>query len=116
MNKDHFQITALEALPDFRLRLTYVDGQSFDVSLQAWIKSTKALRALKDASLFAKAKIGEAGPSVDWMDGIDVHGGDHRPVGFQSAQAIGHQIHHEPGLGRQTGWRRVPQGDDRISR
>ena len=67
MSKDHFRLTAVETLSDYQLRLTYADGQTFDVNLQAWIKPTKALRALKDASLFAKARVGAHGRSVDWI-------------------------------------------------
>ena len=34
MSKDHFRLTALKALPDCQLRLTYADGQTFDVNLR----------------------------------------------------------------------------------
>ena len=73
MSKDHFRLTRLEALRGYQLRLTYADGQTFDFDLQAWIKSTKALRALKDSSLFAKAKLGTHVRSVDWIrDELDL--------------------------------------------
>ncbi len=30
MSKDHFVLTAVHCLPDYSLRLTYADGQTFD--------------------------------------------------------------------------------------
>ncbi len=92
MTKDHFQIAALEALPDLQLRLTYADGQTFNVNLQPWIKSTRALRALKDASVFAKAKIGMAGRSVDWIDdGLDLGSDNLRNLATEQLGGIGHE-------------------------
>jgi len=46
MSRDHFQLTAVQALPDSRLRLTYADGQSFEVDLRQWIASSTVLRPL----------------------------------------------------------------------
>ncbi len=37
MSKNHFQFTAAEALPNYRLRLTYADGQSFEADLSDWM-------------------------------------------------------------------------------
>ena len=39
MSKNHFQLTAVEALPDYRLRLTYADGPSFEMDLGDWINA-----------------------------------------------------------------------------
>ncbi len=92
MSKNHFRLTALKALPDFRLRLTYADGQTFDVSLQAWIKSTRALSALKDAALFAEAKLGTHGRSVDWIkDELDLAADNLRNLAIEQAGGIGHE-------------------------
>ena len=68
MSKDHFQLNAVEALPDYRLRLTYADGRTFEVALRDWIETTEALQALKDPALFSRARIGFAGRSVDWIE------------------------------------------------
>ncbi len=92
MSKDHFRLTALEVLPDFQLRLTYADGRTFDVNLQAWIKSTKALRALKDEALFAKAKLGGHGRSVDWIKGeLDLGADNLRNLAIEQTGGIGHE-------------------------
>lgn len=53
MSKDHFLLTAAEALPNYRLHLTYADGQNFEMDLSDWINTTQALAALKDKALFA---------------------------------------------------------------
>ena len=92
MSKDHFQLTAARALPDRKLRLTYADGQSFEVDLGAWIASTPALGALKDATLFAKAKVGVGGRSVDWIqDEVDLGADNLRNLAIEQAGGIGHE-------------------------
>ena len=92
MSKDHFQLTAVQALPDYRLRLTYADGRSFEADLRGWIESTHALRALKDGTLYAKAKVGFAGRSVDWTpDELDLGADNLRNLAIEQAGGIGHE-------------------------
>lgn len=92
MSKDHFQLTAVDALPDYRLRLTYVDGQTFDADLGAWIDTTEALQALKDAVLFSQARIGFAGRTVDWIeDELDIGADNLRNLSIEQAGGIGHE-------------------------
>src|SRR5690554_5065185 len=43
MSKNHFILTAVEALPDYCLRLVYADGQILQVDLAGWINTTQAL-------------------------------------------------------------------------
>ena len=92
MSKDHFQLTTVEALPDYRLRLTYADGQTFEVDLRPWIETTATLRTLQDPALFARARIGFAGHSVDWIeDELDLGADNLRNLAVEQAGGIGHE-------------------------
>ena len=92
MSKDHFQLTAVEALPDYWLRLTYADGRTFEVDLVDWIETTEALQALKDPLLFSRARIGFAGRSVEWIeDELDLGADNLRNLAIEQAGGIGHE-------------------------
>lgn len=92
MSKNHFQLTAVEALPDYRLRLTYADAQTFEVDLNDWINTTKSLAALKDADLFTQAKVGFGGHGVDWIeDELDLGADNLRNLAVEQAGGIGHE-------------------------
>lgn len=92
MSKDHFLLTAAQALPDYCLRLTYADGQNFEVDLGDWINTTQALAALKDKALFAQAKVGFAGRHVDWIeDELDLGADNLRNLAIEQAGSIGHE-------------------------
>lgn len=92
MSKDHFQLTAVEALPDYRLRLTYADGRTFEVDLVDWIETTEALQAIKDPALFSRVRIGFAGRSVDWIkDELDLGADNLRNLAVEQAGGIGHE-------------------------
>jgi len=92
MSKDHFKLTAVEALPDDRLRLTYADGRTFEVDLRDWIETTEALQALKDHALFSRARIGFAGRSVEWIeDELDLGADNLRNLAIEQAGGIGHE-------------------------
>lgn len=100
MSKDHFQLTTVKALPEYRLRLKYADGQRFEVELREWIESIKALKSLRDRELFARAKLGLAGRSVDWIDDeVDLASDNLRNLAVEQAGGIGHEriwtwLHH----------------------
>lgn len=92
MSKDHFQLTVVEALTEYRLRLSYTDGQSFEVDLGEWIDNTKALHALKNLALFAQAKVGFAGRTVDWIeDELDLATDNLRNLAIEQSGGIGHE-------------------------
>lgn len=92
MSKDHFVLTAVEALRDHRLRLTYADGQTFLVDLSERIRTTGFLAPLKDAALFLQAKVGFAGRSVDWIeDELDLGADNLRHLAVEQAGGIGHE-------------------------
>ncbi len=92
MSKDHFQLSAVKVLSDSKLRLTYADGQKLEVDLSAWIKSTPALKPLRDDMLYAKAKVGFAGRSVEWIpDQLDLGADNLRNLAVEQAGGIGHE-------------------------
>jgi hypothetical protein len=92
MDKDHFVLTAVQALPNFCLLLTYADNQRFEVDLSELIKTTNFLTALSQPSLFAQAKLGFAGRSVDWIaDELDLGSDNLRHLAVEQAGGIGHE-------------------------
>ena len=92
MSKNHFVLKAVETLPDYRLRLTYADGQIFVVDLSERIHSTSFLAPLKEAALFAQAKAGFAGRSVDWIeDELDLGSDNLHHLAVEQAGGIGHE-------------------------
>lgn len=92
MSRDHFQLTAVQALPESRLRLTYADGQSFEVDLREWIASSAVLRPLADPALFAKARLGFGARSVDWVeDEVDLGSDNLRNLAVEQLGGIGHE-------------------------
>lgn len=92
MNKNHFRISSVQVLPDYKLRLTFADGKIFEVNLAEWIESSRALSPLKDPELFAKAKVGFAGTSVEWIEGeLDLAADNLRNLAIEQAGGIGHE-------------------------
>lgn len=92
MIKSNFRLTAVEALPHYRLRLAYADGKTFEVDLAEPVNTSAFLAPLKDASLFARAKVGFAGRSVDWIeDELDLGSDNLRHLGIEQAGGIGHE-------------------------
>lgn len=92
MSKDHFVLTAVEALPDYRLRLGYADGRIFDVGLGERIGTSAFLAPLRDPELFFRAKVGFAGRSVDWIeDELDLASDNLRHLAVEQAGGIGHE-------------------------
>ncbi|WNB76995.1 DUF2442 domain-containing protein [Methylomonas koyamae] len=86
------QRTGVEPLTAYKLRLRYADGQSFEVDLNAWITETEALSPPKDRDLFAQAKIGFAGRTVDWIeDELDFAADNLRNRAVEQAGGIGHE-------------------------
>lgn len=92
MSKDHFVLTAVKGLPNYRLRLAYADDQTYEVELGDLICKSKSLAALKDEKLFMKARKGFAGRSVDWIeDELDMGSDNLRNMAVEQAGGIGHE-------------------------
>ena len=92
MNKKHFRINSVEPLPDYKLRISFADETTFELSLAEWIKTSRALSPLKDPELFAKARVGFAGASVEWVqDELDLAADNLRNLAVEQAGGIGHE-------------------------
>jgi len=92
MNKKHFRINSVEPLPDYKLRISFADETTFELSLAEWIKSSRALSPLSDPELFAKARVGFAKASVEWIqDELDLAADNLRNLAVEQAGGIGHE-------------------------
>ncbi len=92
MNRNHFRITGVEVIPPYSLRLTFADGKTYVVDLDEWIASSQALQALRDTALFATARIGFGGATVEWIeDELDLAADNLRNLAVEQAGGIGHE-------------------------
>ena len=63
------RLLAVEALDDYKLRLHFINGSSYTVSMADELEKTVRLRLLKDPDVFKKAAIVEGeGWTVEWQD------------------------------------------------
>lgn len=63
------RLQAVQALPDYRLRLTFVDASVYTVSLAGEFEKFRGLAPLRDPVAFAKACIVEGeGWTVEWPE------------------------------------------------
>jgi hypothetical protein len=63
------RLTAVEALPDYRLRLAFVDGSVYMVDFTEFFDESPGLAPLKDPAAFIKASlILDEGWSVEWPE------------------------------------------------
>ena len=89
---DQFKLVAVEALPDYHLKLSYADQQVFEVNLNGWIAETKALHPLKAPELFAQVKLIEYGFGVYWIeDELDLGADNLRNLAIEQLGGIGHE-------------------------
>lgn len=92
MNKDPFRIASVRALPEMRLRLTFEDGFTGTVDLRDWITHTRALARLRDPAVFRKAKVGEWGTAVVFIeDTLDLGADNLRNLAVEQSDGIGHE-------------------------
>ena len=92
MSKKHFILVGVEALPAYRLRLSYADDHSFEVDLADWVNNTRTLAPLQDVDLFAQAKVGLHGHCVEWIeDELDLAADNLRNLAIEQAGGIGHE-------------------------
>lgn len=91
-NRQWFSLAAAKALDGSRLQLVYADGVQLTVDLAEWIGSTRALRPLRDARLFASARVGSFGRTVEFGKGeIDLGADNLRNLAVEQAGGIGHE-------------------------
>jgi hypothetical protein len=92
MNHDPLRISAVEALPDQCLEITFQDGWRAKVNLSHWIANTKLFAPLQDAALFGAARVGDWGTSVVWIeDAVDMGADNLRNLAVEQTGGIGHE-------------------------
>ncbi|MHA3737691.1 helix-turn-helix domain-containing protein [Pseudomonas sp. Eth.TT006] len=62
------RLAAVQALADFRLKLTFVDGQELMLDLGRDIHAYPGLHPLLDPEVFASATLDDYGWTVEWME------------------------------------------------
>lgn len=62
------RLAAIKALPDFRLALTFIDGQQMTLDLGRDVRGFPGLRPLLDSDVFATATVDEDGWTVEWLE------------------------------------------------
>lgn len=72
MRPKQFTLVSVETTPTAGLRLHYLDGERFEVSLVDTILKHSSLSRLKDQEVFASARLGDHGASVIWADDDDL--------------------------------------------
>lgn len=92
MTNDPLRITHVAALPDQVLHVVFGDQHAATISLRDWIKNTKALARLADPKLFSKARVGEHGASVVFIDDeLDLGADNLRNLEAEQSGGIGHE-------------------------
>jgi hypothetical protein len=68
------RLTKVDALPGFRVRLTYTDGYVGELDFWPYIEWGEAVAPLKNSELFATAHVGCGGSSLEWIgpDGSEI--------------------------------------------
>ncbi|MDZ3825279.1 DUF2442 domain-containing protein [Pseudomonas monsensis] len=62
------RLSAVQALSDFRLKLTFIDGQDLMLDLRRDIHAYPGLQPLLDPELFATATLDDHGWTVEWLE------------------------------------------------
>ncbi len=93
MTTDPLRIVRADPVPGRPiLHVVFGDQQARFIDLTDWIANTKALTPLRDQALFAKARVGEHGASVVWIDDeLDLGADNLRHLAEEQAGCIGHE-------------------------
>lgn len=84
-------ITAVKALSELRLALTFADGFEATVSLKDWSRR-KALRTLADAAVFRRVRVDARGGYVVWIaDDLELAADNLRNLAVEQSGGIGHE-------------------------
>lgn len=88
-----FTLTAVKALADGVLALTFADGEQLQVDLKPIIKRHPTLRELATPAVFKRAKIGEWGGSVTWgADELELAADNLRARAIEQAGGYSHEV------------------------
>lgn len=84
-------LTAVQALPETRLALTFADGYGATVDLKDWSRR-KALAALADAAVFRRARVDARGGYVVFIaDEVELAADNLRNLAVEQSGGIGHE-------------------------
>lgn len=65
-------VTFVEAIGDFRLRLTFEDGKSGEIDLAKHLSFSGIFAPLKDADLFRAVRVDPELGTICWPNGADI--------------------------------------------
>lgn len=65
------RIVSVEALPGYRLRWAYADGEVYELDYGHLLTASDWTRELLDPALFAAVQVGACGASIEWPNGYD---------------------------------------------
>jgi hypothetical protein len=68
----NIELTKVEALSGHCLRLTYADGESYQVDLSDFVGTGNLSDALSDPAYFAQVRVGDHGDWIEWPNGLDI--------------------------------------------
>lgn len=92
MTQKQFTLTAVQALADGVLALTYADGEQLQVSVLPLIQRHPTLRELATPAVFQRAKLGEWGASVTWgQDALELAADNLRARAVEQAGGTSHE-------------------------
>ena len=85
-------LTAISVSGPEKLRLCFGDGANFDLDLAPIIAKHRALAALAEPELFARARLDARGGYVVWMeDDLELGADNLRHLAVEQAGGIGHE-------------------------
>ena len=88
-----FTLTAVKALADHTLALTFADGEQLRVDVKPIIKRHPTLRELASPAVFKRAKVGEWGGSVTWgADELELAADNLRARAIEQAGGVSHEF------------------------
>ncbi|WP_010465910.1 MULTISPECIES: DUF2442 domain-containing protein [Acidovorax] len=88
-----FTLTAVKALADGVLALTFADGEQLQVDVKPIIKRHPTLRELAAPAVFKRAKLGEWGGSVTWgTDALELAADNLRARAVEQAGGYSHEV------------------------
>ncbi|MBU2119976.1 MAG: DUF2442 domain-containing protein [Gammaproteobacteria bacterium] len=88
-----FTLTAVKAMADQTLALTFADGEQLRVDVKPIIKRHPTLRELASPAVFKRAKVGEWGGSVTWgADDLELAADNLRARAIEQAGGYSHEL------------------------
>lgn len=88
-----FTLTAVKALADGVLALTYADGEQLQVDVKPIIAKHPTLRELGKPAVFKRAKLGDWGGSVTWgTDDLELAADNLRARAIEQAGGYSHEV------------------------